>query len=235
MGADIFAELHSLFQQKRILSLYGKSGTGKTSFALFFICNSMTESKPFQTQCVWIQASELFPIRRLNQLYNNDIERLHYTRQNLFISPLSHPFLSYKEQSEYFSEIEEKIFPPKLRFIAVDNISHHLRFEISNYVSVSEKIKILNKFYETQILPLVLFCQINNLILILIHEVSYNPSLEKIVPFFHKLYSRLKCIEIELKNDQITAQNFLSLKYLNFQKQVKYQIHEREIEFEEEI
>ncbi|MFW9829350.1 MAG: hypothetical protein ACFFB4_03340 [Promethearchaeota archaeon] len=189
---NIFMEIQSSLHKNCILSLYGKSGTGKTSFTLYFVGYLITRCKPYQDQCVWIQASEFFPSRRLVQLFKEDIEILRYIRNNIFITPSKHPFLSYQEQSRYLSEIEGRTFPPELKYIVIDNISHHLRFEVSRYPSISEKVKLLNSFYESQLLPLVLFCQINNINLILIHEVSYHPSLERTVPFFYKLYSRIE-------------------------------------------
>lgn len=227
MVPNFFMDLQSLIQQKCILSLYGKSGTGKTSLALKFVGWSMTRNKIFQDQCIWIQASECFPARRLNQLFGEETEKLRYIHKNIFISPLKHPFLSYQEQNEYLSEIETKVLPPDLRYIVIDNISHHLRFEISKYSAISKKLILLNKFYETQILPLVLLCHVKNIILILIHEVSFNPSLERTVPFFHKLYSRLECIEVDLQKNQFTDQNILRLRHLGFQKQVEYRIYEK--------
>jgi hypothetical protein len=41
-------------------------------------------------------------------------------------------------------------------------------------------------------------CLRENIALILIHEVSFNPALGKIQPFFNKLYSRIQAVRITL-------------------------------------
>ena len=51
--------------------------------------------------------------------------------------------------------------------------------EISKYESISEKVSVLNEFYENQLFPLIMYCQHDDVILILIHEVSYNPNLKQ--------------------------------------------------------
>ena len=207
--------------------MYGKSGTGKTSLALHLVVWLITNHKPYQDQCLWIQASEFFPTKRLNQIFNDNIEKLQYLRNNIFIAPFKCPFLSYKEQFEFLLEFEVKILPPELRYIVIDNISHHLRYELSICSTIKEKTMLLNQFYERQLLPLIIFCQKSGIVLILIHEVSYNPSLGKTLPFFHKLYNRIECIEIYLQRDIIIRQNTLSMSYLDLQKKIEYQIHKK--------
>ncbi len=69
-----------------------------------------------------------------------------------------------------------------------------------------------------------MFCQKEDFILILIHEVSYNPALGKIVPFFHKLYSRIETVDIFLEKDVTAPFKILNLTYLDYHKRVGYQI-----------
>ncbi|MFX0180479.1 MAG: hypothetical protein ACFE78_09820, partial [Candidatus Hodarchaeota archaeon] len=59
---------------------------------------------------------------------------------------------------------------------------------------------------------------------ILIHEVSYNPNLKRILPFFYKLYSRIESIEIFLEKEISSPYKILNLTYLEYQKQVCYEI-----------
>jgi hypothetical protein len=44
-------------------------------------------------------------------------------------------------------------------------------------------------------------CLRENIILILIHEVSFNPSSGKTQPFFNKLYSRIQTVSITLSKN----------------------------------
>jgi len=153
-------------------------------------------------QCIWIQASELFPIKRLDHLFEKHLKKLDSLRENIFVIPKNHVIHTYQEQCTLFQNllIETAILPPNLRFIVVDNISHHLRYAISQYNDICHSSKILNEFYENQMMPLMLFCKRNNLILILVHEITYVPSLSCSKPFFYKLYDRLKTIDIVLHN-----------------------------------
>lgn len=228
---SFLTELKQLMDSNNIISIYGKAGTGKTSLSIFLVGSYMTTDPPFYQQCVWIQASEFFPARRLTQLFHNDKDRLYYIRNNIFITPFKRPFLSYQEQSTYFIDTEHKIFPPDVKYIVIDNISHHLRFEVAKYQNVTDKIAFLNRYYETQLLPLILFTQRNNIIMILIHEVSYSPKLDMIVPFFHSLYQRVETIAIKLEKNIMTHQNYLYLSLAKNSIIVNYDILEDGFQF----
>lgn len=221
---NIFLEVETLLQTRILLSIYGKSGTGKTSLGLYLVGNLITEKEPYHHQCVWIQASEFFPSKRLSQLFQKDLKKLRFLRNNIFITPLKRPFLSIQEQAVFISQIQHKTLPPELKVIVIDNISHHLRYEISKYESISEKISVLNNFYENQLFPLIMYCQKDEIILILIHEVSYNPNLKKIVPFFHKLYDRIDSINIYLEKDLLSENKMLHLQYADYKNQINYRI-----------
>jgi hypothetical protein len=173
---------------------------------------------------VWIQASEFFPSKRLSQLFQKDLKKLRFLRNNIFITPLKKPFLSYQEQAVIISQIQHKTLPPELKVIVIDNISHHLRYEISKYESISEKISVLNEFYENQLFPLIMYCQKDEIFLILIHEVSYNPNLKKIVPFLHKLYKRIDTINVYLEKNLISENKILYLTYSDYRNQFNYRI-----------
>ena len=221
---SIFLEVKTLLQSRMLVSIYGKSGTGKTSLGLYLVGNLLTEKEPYHYQCVWIQASEFFPSRRLSQLFQKDLKKLRFLRNNIFITPLKKPFLSYQEQAVIISQIKYKTLPPELKVIVVDNISHHLRFEISKYENISEKVSVLNEFYENQLFPLIMYCQKDEIFLILIHEVSYNTNLKKIVPFLPKLYNRIDSINVYLEKDLISENKILYLTYSDYNNQFNYRI-----------
>jgi len=69
----------------------------------------------------------------------------------------------------------------------------------------------MDEFYSTQIWPLILFCKRNNIILILIHEVTFVPGIAMTRPFFYKLYDRIKTIDIVLSNMINSTKKTLSL------------------------
>ncbi len=219
---DIFLEVKALLKSRMLVSIYGKSGTGKTSLGLYLAGYLMTENEPYHYQCVWIQASEFFPSKRLSQLFQKDLKKLRFLRNNIFITPLKKPFLSYQEQAVIISQIQHKTLPPELKVIVIDNISHHLRYEISKYESISEKVSVLNDFYENQLFSLIMFCQQEDILLILIHEVSYNPNFKKIVPFLHKLYNRIDSINVYLEKNLMSENMTLYLNYADYSHRFNY-------------
>jgi len=220
----LLLDIEQLLAIRKLINVYGESGAGKTSLVLYLTGQLLTKELPYHYQCAWIQASEFFPSRRLFQLFEKNIDKLRFLRNNIFITPFKKPFLTYQEQVRFFSTLEQKLFPPELKLIVIDNVSHHLRFKLAQYSTINEKARLLNHFYEEQLLPLIVFCQKQDFILILIHEVSYNPKLGKIVPFFRKLYSRIETVDIFLEKDIATQYKILNLTYLDYHKQVGYQI-----------
>ncbi len=195
---DFFNGITKLFTYNNIISVSGESGTGKTTLALYLVGNCLKDGE----QCIWIQASEQFPIKRLDHIFEKHPKKLDSLRENIFVIPKNHIIHTYQEQCTLFQNllVETAILPPNLRFIVVDNISHHLRYRISRYNDISQSSKMLNDFYENQMMPLILFCKRNNLVLILIHEITFVPSLSRTRPFFYKLYDRLKTIDVVLHN-----------------------------------
>ncbi|MFX0134606.1 MAG: ATPase domain-containing protein, partial [Candidatus Hodarchaeota archaeon] len=194
LEANFIEGIQKLLVYHNILSISGESGTGKTTLGLFFIGNIISNSKD---SCIWIQASEPFPIKRLNQIFGDSPERIAYLRENIFIMPKDHTFYTYEAQSLLIQNLlmPSAILPPNLRCIVIDNISHHLRYKLAQYNNPKDISSLLNRFYDTQLMPLILFCKRNNIVLILIHEVTYSPKLERIRPFFYKLYDRIKTID----------------------------------------
>ncbi len=201
-NSDFISSIYSLSQRNRsAISISGKSGTGKTILALQFVSTILTGEKPYENSCVWIQASELFPKKRLLSLYKTSPGKLDYLLKNIFVIPRNKPFSNYKEQSTFFNELGTLILPSNLKFIVIDNISHHLRFAASLTSDIKRRVILLNQFFSSQLFPLIMQCLRENIILILIHEVSFNPSSGKTQPFFNKLYSRIQTVSITLSKN----------------------------------
>ena len=192
-----------IFLSNKVISISGESGTGKTTLAQYLIGNLLTISKPYEDYCFWIQASEAFSKKRLMKMFKTNSEKLSYLNNSILISPRNRPCSSFSEQSDLLKKISRRnyIFPPNLKFIVIDNISHHLRYEISRLGDASSVISKLNDFFDTQLLPLLMTCQKENMNLILIHENSYNPNLDQNMPFFYKLYNRIKSFDINLTKE----------------------------------
>ncbi|MBA7511698.1 hypothetical protein ES705_03694 [subsurface metagenome] len=192
------SQIFDLVKSNGLISLSGKAGTGKTTLALQFVSTLMTLEKPYRNQCVWIQASEQFPKKRLRSLFETYPDKVNYVLKNIFVAPGIKPFYSYQEQSVYFRKLKAIIFPNNARFIVVDNISHHLRFAASSHSGFKERGAILDEFFSVQLFPLIMRCLREKIILILIHEVSFDPTSGKTKPFFSKLYDRIDSINVNL-------------------------------------
>jgi hypothetical protein len=56
----------------------------------------------------------------------------------------------------------------------------------------------MDEFFSGQLFPLIMRCLREKIILILIHEVSFDPSSGKTKPFFSKLYDRIDSLNVNL-------------------------------------
>lgn len=197
---NFFQGIQRLCSHHNILSISGESGTGKTTLALHLIGRLLTLEEPYTDTCIWIQASEKFPLKRLTQIFEDTSQRLEYIRNNIYIFPQEGPIHTYEEQFSIIQKIIDpaSIGPPFLKYIVIDNVSHHLRYKLTQFNTPKHISYLLDSFYETQLMPLILFCKRNEIILILIHEVSYSPSLQETRLFFYKLYERIRTIDIVL-------------------------------------
>ena len=158
----------------------------------------MTLEKPYRDQCVWIQASEQFPKKRLRSLFETYPDKVNYILKNIFVAPGIKPFSSFQEQSAYFRRLKTMIFPNNVKIIVIDNISHYLRYFIASNSDFKRRGAIIDEFFSLQLFPLVMRCLREKMILIMIHEVSFDPNSGKTKPFFSKLYDRIDSININL-------------------------------------
>ena len=197
--SDFISSIYNLSQRNRsIISISGKSGTGKTTLGLQFVSTILTREKPYESSCVYIQASEQFPKKRLISLFKDSPGKIDYLLKNIFVYPVKKPFSRYREQSTFFNELGTLLLPSNVRFIVIDNISHHLRLAGSLNSDIKRRTIMFDQFFSSQLFPLIMRCLRENIVLILIHEVSFDPALGKTQPFFNKLYSRIQTVSITL-------------------------------------
>ncbi|MHA1914455.1 MAG: AAA family ATPase [Promethearchaeota archaeon] len=226
-------ELYRIFLTDTLISISGESGAGKTTLAQLLMGNLLVRQPPYFGSCIWVQASEKFPHRRLSQLFHTSAERLEYLKQNIFITPQSSFINSYEDFLDSIHHLTEKnsILPPDLRYIVVDNISHHLRYEISQIADVKKIVDIQDNFYDDMLLPLIMFCQRNNTHLILIHENTFVPRLNTSKPFFYKLYERVRHIHFVLSKSYNSTVRNLIIQHDTSKKTYKYLIQKQGIVF----
>jgi ABC-type dipeptide/oligopeptide/nickel transport system ATPase component len=215
---SMMEQFQSYLSQEGIISIYGESGMGKTTLALQIVSEFMIKHKPQNRQCIWVQASETFPKKRLQTMYINEREKITYLLKNIFLVPGKKPFLK---------NFETLVLPPNLRFIVIDNISHHLRFAQANISLFQDKMKLMNEFFNHQLFPLIMFCLREKIILFLIHEVSFNPQSGQLKSYNNKLFERVRCVEINLLKSVGSQLKSMVLSTRNIKKQYTYEISEK--------
>ena len=123
--------IEALLKRHGILSISGPSGSGKTTFAQFIIGHQITSGSDFEDQALWVQSSEDFSRVRLESIFQEDDDKLQHLKENIFVTPSNVACSNFTEQQLALAKIIDNntILPPYLKFIVIDNISHHLRFE----------------------------------------------------------------------------------------------------------
>jgi len=221
--------IKELLSYSPILNISGEGGSGKTNLAIHLASELISNDE----SCIWVQASELFPVNRVKQIYEK--EKNQKILDRTYLIPKDRPILSYVEQRNIIQNItnSDTMLPPETKLIVIDNISHHLRFEVLSLHSEFEKIgRIQNQFYDEQLLPLISLCNHNSINLILIHEITYVPSLQESRNFFYKLYDRIKSITIVLRSQLNVRRKKLEISYSNYQKVFPYTIDQKGLHIE---
>lgn len=184
--SSILQRFLQLVSEHKLTCISGESGTGKTTLACQLVGTYLALKRT--DTCLWVQASEIFPKTRIAQLFQEDLNALDHIFKNTFVAPKNKTFNSYHDQLEFLKKFSENTFvlPPSLKYVVIDNISHHLRYELFQAPDVRAKCFMYNRFFDELLLPLIMYCRQNNIYLILIHEVSYNPETNKNVLFFRQ-------------------------------------------------
>jgi len=190
------SSLFTLLNERKIISVSGESGTGKTTLALQLVASALTQQDAFDDQAVWIQASEQFPKKRLCTFFKSSNKTPEALMKKIFLYPITTPFLRYEDQSAFLRTLRSAILPYNTKYLVIDNISHHLRLAASRCFDIKQKTALLDDFFDSQLFPLIMRCLREEIVLILIHEVSFDPKLGKNQPFFNKLYSRINSVNV---------------------------------------
>jgi len=229
----IFEGLKKLISKKNIISISGASGLGKTTLTQYLIGKLLINSRTQNYCSIWIQASEAFSRKRLSKIFEKKPVELEYIKNNVYIIPSKKPCVSYLEQNSILKSIwcKDSIFSPDLRFIVIDNISHHLRYELSNSQDIESTVSIINAFFDQQLHPLIMFCEREDVTLFLIHEVTYDPNIDRIAPFCHKLYDRINSLDIILKKEDITQEKTMEINYDTLNWAFKYSLVDQGLKF----
>jgi predicted ATP-dependent serine protease len=180
-----------------IISISGPSASGKTTLALQIISNLINPKK--QEKSIWIQASELFPKRRLNAFLLKKLSQKKYVLRNTFIFPSDHVLSSFEEQQELMRRLTTQLYPPETKYLVIDNISHHLRLSLSLQRDLSQCSKLVNQFFDEVLFPLIMRCKREQINLIMIHEVSQDPHSGEIHPFYNKLFKRIESLSFSFQ------------------------------------
>jgi RecA/RadA recombinase len=214
--------------QQKVVSIIGESGTGKTTLSLQLVANLMTNADSSSNeQTVWVQASEAFPKKRLLKMYQHDPEVASNLLKNIFIIPKQGPFFNFTCQSDFLQNFKNLVLPPGVKYIVIDNISHHLRLARANITDFRERKKLMNDFFDKQLFPLIMFSLRNNYILIFIHEVSYDPHSGQLKAYNNQLFERIKAVEIYLSKSIGTRLKSIRVSAVNFNQQFTYEINDQ--------
>ena len=221
--------MKELFSYSRILNISGEAGSGKTNLALHLAAELLNNDE----SCIWVQANELFPYNRLKQIYND--QKSSKILDLIFLIPKNRPIQSYEEQRSVIQNLADHntMLPPETKIIVIDNISHHLRFEVGSLRTEVAKVKtIQDQFYEEQLLPLISLCNRNFINLILIHEITYDPTINDTRNYFYKLYDRINSITIILRSQMNTQKKKMEISYSDSLKIFSYTIGHKGVHIE---
>ncbi len=211
--SQIYEGLKRIISKNRIISISGASGLGKTTLTQYLLGRLLIDFRTQEYCCYWIQASEAFSRKRLSKLFEKTPVELEYIKNNVYILPGKKPCISYLEQNTILKQIwsEDAIISPDLKFVVIDNISNHLRHEISKSPNIESTVSLIDGFFEHQLQPLIMFCQREDITLFLIHEATYDPKSDRQAPFCHKLYDRIETVDIVLNKEFSTQEKIMHI------------------------
>lgn len=211
--SQIYEGLKKLISGNRIISISGASGLGKITLAQYLVGKLLIDFRAQEYCSYWVQASEAFSRKRLSTLFEKNLAAMEYIKSNIYIIPRKKPCSSFLEQNNVLKSIwsADSIVSPDLKFLVIDNISNHLRYELSLSQSIESTVSLIDRFFEQQLQPLIMFCQRENIVLILIHEVTYDPKSDRQAPFCHKLYDRIATLDIILRKEFSTQEKIMHI------------------------
>ena len=222
-----FEQLRKIISPHRIISIIGESSTGKTALVLQLTANLIINSEYENGQAIWVQASEEFPKKRLLKMYQNHPKTLSYLLNQIYVIPKDKPFSTIASQSKFFRNFTNLVLPPGIKYIAIDNISHHHRLAQANNLDFHGKMKFMNNFFTQELFPLIMFCLREKLYLFLIHEVSYNPQLGQSRAYNYQLFDRVKGVEIHLSKTIGSTLKSMKISIEKVSKQYTYEISDQ--------
>lgn len=207
---NILSLKHNYLDKKNdIISISGPSGSGKTTLALQLISNLIQLNK--EEKCIWVQASEPFSKKRLEALLSGNSTQKNYVLKNTFIFPPDHVISSYQEQLDLLMSLAYREYPPGIKYFVVDNISHHLRLYLSLQRNITQRSKVVNRFFDEALFPLIMRFKRENITFLMIHEISQDPNNGATHPFFHKLFNRVQAIHFSFQESIRLGRNFLNI------------------------
>ncbi|TXT58838.1 MAG: putative DNA repair and recombination protein RadB [Promethearchaeota archaeon] len=245
--------INELLGRFSVINIYGKSGMGKSTYGLqllkFFLEPSISVAKSkiqmhFKSEsiykhpemeelevnevmayAIWIQASELFSKNRFITLFKDQPNAFDYMQNHTLILPKG-TCKDYYQMSILLNKLsgQEMVLPPNIAVIVIDNISHHLRFEIGKVEDVQLTVSLLDDFFDSVMMPLFFFCGSQKIKLVLIHEVSYNPKQNKTIMFNHNLFGNIKAFNIELVQETNIKQKVINYHFYDRTASFRYEL-----------
>jgi hypothetical protein len=121
---------------------------------------------------------------------------------------------NFTHQEIIFQTIIENlpIEPRRIKYIIVDNISHHLRKKILETNNIKKVTDFLDNFFNQQLFPLISFSLLHKIQMILIHESTYNPENEQEEAFSFNLFSRIDSLWIIMKKKVTGKEKIFEIK-----------------------
>jgi len=222
--------LKNILERYSFINIFGEAGTGKTTLALQLLGNLLTFPEINNRSAVWVQASDRFPTRRLKSLFSHNEFLLQSLLRHIFIIPKK-PAIDYYQQNTLLANLFRlrRRIPPNTYSLVIDNISHHLRYEIMQFSDINDTIAIMDDFFDSVIIPLTFFCEQSKMILILIHEVSYDPDQDKTVMFNEQLFNRINSLDIKMKKDLVSKKYYIHFHTASQCKSFEYKLQHKGI------